>query len=296
MALYNRKSQSGIALLMAILVVVAATAISVAMIHDESFMIRKTSRVQLLDRARLYALGLEDWARLILVRDHKDNKIDDLSEDWAIGIPGLPIEAGYLAGYLEDEQSKFNINNLLASDEAVNRFKRLCKNLEVDSQFIPALLDWMDEDLETRYPDGFEENYETYRVANRIMVDASELRLVNGMTTEIYQQLRPHITALPTTSSINVNTMSDTVFLSLAEDLDAEKFLEAREDDAFTSVEDFVDRLQIPIDETGLSVSTEYFRAFGQVVQADLEYNFETLIFRDSTGSTSVIGRSLSSF
>ena len=39
-----------------------------------------------------------------------------------------------------------------------------------------------------------------------------------------------------------------------------------------------------------------YFRAFGQVVQADLEYNFETLIYRDSNGATSVIGRSLSPF
>jgi len=293
MAPCSQKHQSGIALLMAILVVVAATAISVAMIHDESFLIRKTSRVQLLDRARLYALGLEDWARLILVRDHKDNKIDELNEDWAIGIPGLPIEAGYLAGYLEDEQSRFNINSLLDSEEAVKRFKRLCNNLEVDSQFIPALLDWIDEDLETRYPDGFEENYETYRVANQIMVDVSELLLVNNITPEMYQKLKPHISALPTTSPINVNTMSETVYLSLGDDLDAEQFLSEREKDPFASVEDFIDRLQIPIEESGLSVSTEYFRAFGQVVQADLEYNFETVIYRDSKGDTSVVGRSL---
>jgi len=296
MAFYNRKRQSGIALLMAILVVVAATAISVAMIHDESFLIRKTSRVQLLDRARLYALGLEDWARLILVRDHKDNKIDELNEDWAVGIPGLPIEAGYLAGYLEDEQSKFNINSLLDSEEAVKRFTRLCNNLDVDPLFIPALLDWIDEDFDIRYPDGVEENYDTYRVANRIMVDVSELLLVQHVTPEIYQILKPHIAALPTTAAINVNTMSDTVYLSLGEDLDAEQFLSEREEDPFASIEDFIDRLQIPIEESGLAVSTEYFRAFGQVVQADLEYNFETLIYRDSKGDTLVIGRSLGLF
>jgi len=94
MAPCNRAKQSGIALLMAILVVVAATAISVSMIHDESFLIRKTSRLQLLDRASLYAVGLEDWAQLFLKRDLEDSKIDDLSEDWAVGVPGLPIEAG----------------------------------------------------------------------------------------------------------------------------------------------------------------------------------------------------------
>ncbi len=288
--------QSGIALLMAILVVIAATAISVAMIHDESFLIRKTSRGQLLDRARLYALGLEDWARLILVRDRENSKIDELNEDWAIGIPGLPIEAGYLSGYLEDEQSRFNLNGLPDSEEAVKRFTRLCKNLEVDTAFIPALLDWIDEDMDVRYPDGMEEGYDGYRVANRAMADTSELLLVNNVTAEIYQQLKPHITVLPGATHINLNTMSAAVFRSLQNDLDADRFIEEREDNPFTSVEDFVKRIQLPVVEEGLSVDTEYFRAFGLVVQADLEYHFETLIHRSSEGKTSVVSRSLGQF
>lgn len=292
----KRRQQSGIALLMAILVVVAATAISVSMIHDEAFMIRKTSRVQLLDRARLYALGLEDWARLILKRDQDDTDVDDLSEDWAVGIPGLPIEAGYLAGFMEDEQAKINLNSLLNSEESVKRFTRLCNNLEVDPVFIPALLDWIDEDLDVRYPDGAEEHYDTYRVANRMIADASELLLVKNVTTEMYQQLKPYITALPTTTGININTMSETIFMTLGEDLDSESFLEEREEEAFTSVQQFVERLQIPVEEADLAVSTEYFLAYGQVVQGDLEYNFETLIHRSNEGVTAVISRSLGLF
>ncbi len=281
---------------MAILVVVAATAISVAMIHDESFLMRKTSRGQLGDRAQLYALGLEDWARLILVRDRENNKIDDLGEDWTLGIPGLPIEAGYLSGYLEDEQSRINLNSLLDSEETLKRFTRLCKNLEVDTAFIPALLDWIDEDLDVRYPDGLEDGYDNYRVANRAMTDTSELLLVNNMTTEIYEKLTPYITALPGTTHINLNTMSTMVFQSLEESIDADKLIEEREDNPFTSVEDFVERMQIPLVEEGLSVDTEYFRAFGLVVQGDLEYHFETLIHRDSAGKTQVVGRSLGQF
>ncbi len=292
----SRSRQSGVALLMAILVVVAATAISVAMIHDESFLMRKTSRGQLRDRAQLYALGLEDWARIILARDRKDNKIDDLGEEWVVGVPGLPIEAGYLSGYLEDEQSRINLNSLPESAEAIKRFTRLCKNLEVDTAFIPALLDWIDEDLDVRYPDGMEDGYDGYRVANRAMVDTSELLLVNHVTPEIYEQLKPHITALPATTSINLNTMSEVVFQALEDDLDAYSLTDEREDNPFTSVGDFVKRVQIPLVEEGLSVDTEYFRAFGLVVQGDLEYHFETLIHRDPAGKTTVIGRSLGQY
>ena len=296
MAPCNRARQSGIALLMAILVVVAATAISVTMIHDESFLIRKTSRLQLLDRASLYAMGLEDWAQLFLKRDLKDSKIDDLGEDWAVGVPGLPIEAGYLAGYMEDEQSKFNLNSLLDNEDSVKRLARLCDNLEVDPVFIPALLDWIDEDSDVRYPDGAEELYETYRIANRYMVDISELLLVKNVTPEDYEKLKPFITALPPTSKLNVNTMSDTVFLMLDEELDAQAFLDAREEEPFASVQDFIDRLQIPLEENGLSVSSEYFRAYGQVVQADLEYHFDSLIHRNSNGGTTIINRNLGRF
>ncbi len=296
MAPCNRAKQSGIALLMAILVVVAATAISVSMIHDESFLIRKTSRLQLLDRASLYAVGLEDWAQVFLKRDRKDSKIDDLTEDWAVGVPGLPIEAGYLAGYMEDEQSKFNLNSLLDDKDSVKRLTRLCDNLEVDPAFIPALLDWIDQDSDVRYPDGAEELYETYRIANRYMVDISELLLVKNIKPEDYEKLRPFVTALPPTSKLNVNTMSDTVFLMLDDDLDAKAFLDEREDEPFTSVQNFIDRLQIPLEENGLSVSSEYFRAYGQVVQADLEYSFDTLIYRDSKGGTAIINRSLGQF
>ncbi len=282
---------------MAILVVVAATAISVAMVHDESFQIRRTDRLQLLERSSLYAVSLEDFARLVLQVDHKDSKIDDLTENWALGVPPTPVEAGYLGGFIEDEQSRFNINSLINSQEAVKRFTRLCNNLEVDPVFIPALLDWLDEDLDVRYPDGAEDGYDTYRVANRIMSDTSELLLIKNVDHEMYGKLKPFITALPTTtSSLNINTVSETVYLALHEELDAEAFVQAREEEPFTSVSDFGARMQIPFVEEGLSVNSEYFRAYGQVVQGDLEYNFQSLIYRDRQGATQVVNRTLGLF
>ncbi|MEE8365302.1 MAG: type II secretion system minor pseudopilin GspK [Gammaproteobacteria bacterium] len=293
MACCKSTGQSGIALLSAILVVLVASAIIVSITHQEAFSIRKTSRIQLMDKARLYALGLEDWARLFLSKDRKESSIDHLGEDWAIGIPGLPIEGGFLSGYLEDEQGKFNLNNLLGSEESLNRFNRLCNNLNVDTTFVPALLDWLDEDFEVRYPDGAEENYQTYRVANREMVDISELLLVKNVTPEIYQLLKPHITVLPGATSMNVNTMSETIFLSLGDNLDADAFIEAREEEEFSDLQQMTERLQIPLEEAGLSVSTDYFSAHGQVTLGDQALLFNTLIHRDSAGKTVILSRTL---
>lgn len=285
--------ESGIALLSAILVLVIASVISVSIAHQGAFSIRKTSRIQLMDKARHYALGLEDWARIFLSKDRKDSSVDHLGEDWAIGIPGLPIEGGFLAGYLEDEQAKFNLNNLLGSEESVNRFKRLCNNLNVDTTFVPALLDWLDEDFEVRYPDGAEENYQNYRVANREMVDVSELFLVKNVTPEIFQTLRPHIAALPGPTKLNVNTMSETIFLSLGDDLEADSFIDEREEKEFSDVQDFIQRLQLTLEESGLSVSTNYFSAHGQVTVGEQELSLNSLIYRDSEGKTLIISRTL---
>jgi len=288
--------QKGLALLMAMLIVVITSAIAVSILHEEKFAIRKSSHIQLNDRAALYAIGLEDWARIYLKEDRKDSSIDSLDEYWAGGIPGLPIEGGYLTGYVEDEQARFNLNSLLVSEIALTRFKRLCDNLEIDDSFIPALMDWIDQDFDIRFPDGMEENYENYRVANREMVDISELLLVQNVTPEVYEKLLPHVTALPGTSTLNVNTMSEVIFQSLAPDLDVTKFIEQREDDPYGSVEDFIERLQQPIEVEGLSVDTRFFRTHGQVVQGDQSYFLTSLIYRDEKGQTRVLNRTLGQF
>ena len=180
--------------------------------------------------------------------------------------------------------------------DAISTMFRLLRLLEVDQSFIPALMDWIDADFDIRYPDGMEENYEDYRVANREMVDISELLLVHNVTPEIFEKLQPHITALPGTSTLNVNTMSEVIFLSLAPDLDVTEFTQQREDEPYDSIEEFIERMQIPVQVDGLSVDTRYFRAHGQVMQGEQVYNLASLIYRDPNGSTRVINRTLGQF
>lgn len=298
--------QSGVALLSALLVVSITTALLVSINYEQGFTIRKTTRLQLHDRARLYALGMEDWARIFLQKDRSDNQIDHLGEDWNVGVPGLPIEGGQISGYLEDAQAKFNLNNLLeAADDAENihlkRFTRLCQQLDVDTAFIPALIDWIDEDIDVRFPDGAEDDYyagldSPYRAANTLMVDISELRLVKGVSDEMYRALAPHIAALPKTTTLNINTISETIYSALDENLDEKTFIDEREQGEFNDMSDFSKRMQVNITQDGLAFSTEYFLAAGQVSQGDLVLSMNSLMHRDDQGATTVLHRRLSDF
>ncbi len=292
----SRRKQSGLALLLALMIVVIATTIAVSIIHEEKFTIRKTGHIYTMDRATVLSVGMEDYARVILREDRKDSDVDSLDESWANGVMGQPFQGGFFTGYLEDEQAKFNLNTIVISEVALERFERLCDNLGVDADFIPALMDWIDEDSEIRYPDGMEENYESYRVANREMADISELLLVFNFEAEDYEKLRPYITALPAPSDLNVNTMSKVVFESLGPDGDAGEFIEQREDSVYDSVGDFIERLEFPVQEEGLGVQTKYFRAYGQVTLGEQVYNLSSLIYRDDKGVTTVMNRTLGVF
>jgi type II secretory pathway component PulK len=263
----SRRKQSGLALLLALMIVVIATTIAVSIIHEEKFTIRKTGHIYTMDRATVLSVGMEDYARVILREDRKDSDVDSLDESWANGVMGQPFQGGFFTGYLEDEQAKFNLNTIVISEVALERFERLCDNLGVDADFIPALMDWIDEDSEIRYPDGMEENYESYRVANREMADISELLLVFNFEAEDYEKLS-----------------------------DAGEFIEQREDSVYDSVGDFIERLEFPVQEEGLGVQTKYFRAYGQVTLGEQVYNLSSLIYRDDKGVTTVMNRTLGVF
>ena len=86
------------------------------------------------------------------------------------------------------------------------------------------------------------------------------------------------------------------IFLSLAPDLDVTEFTQQREDEPYDSIEEFIERMQIPVQVDGLSVDTRYFRAHGQVMQGEQVYNLASLIYRDPNGSTRVINRTLGQF
>lgn len=106
---------------------------------------------------------------------------------------------------MQDEERKVNINALRAGD--VDIFVSLMDLLGFDEPTAKtvafSILDWKDEDDELSDPSyGAEEEYygaleRPYRCKNRPFDSQSELRLVRGVTPEIFQALSGYITVFP---------------------------------------------------------------------------------------------------
>lgn len=276
----SARRQRGVAIITAIFYTVLASVLAVSLISTVQLEIRRTGNVIDNDRAYAFGLGVEAWVTQLLLRD--DDKKDSLDEDWAIVLPPITVEGGQIAGRIEDMQGRFNINNLIIegkrSEPDVQRFNRLLQVLGVDGEIAPAIVDWLDEDAEPSFPDGAEdEAYYSqpvpYRAANRPMASASELRLVKGVTPEIYIQLEPFICALPQRTPLNVNTASAQLLATIVDGMslaDGETLIELRDEESFASVDQFLQQEMFKDKERqpeALSVTTEYF-----LVDAQTQY------------------------
>jgi general secretion pathway protein K len=236
--------------------------------------IRRTGSLLHGEQAYSYVLGAESWAQVVLARDLRESAIDTLEEDWSTQPPVSFVEGGAVFGRIIDLQGRFNLNNLVAGgapdNDAIERFKRLLRLLELDETLADPLVDWIDENIEVRFPDGAEdETYmlldTPYRAANLPLADISELRLVKGYSVEVIEKLRPFIVALPEVTPINVNTASAEVLSTIAEDLstsDGEALVDARGEEGFESVDSFLQDPTLNAKNAAaasLSVSSQWF-------------------------------------
>jgi len=300
------KRQRGVALITALLVVSLATVIAVAMATRQHIDVRLTGNLVHGEQAYAYALGAEAWARVILRRDGTQSDHDSLDEDWATALPPLPVEGGQVGGKIEDAQGRFNINNLAMKDgkdpEAdVEYFRRLLEILKLDPALTDALLDWIDADINVRFPDGAEdENYLLgaipYRAANRLMVDPSELRLVKGFDANAVRLLEPYVTALPQRTPINVNTASPVVLLALNKDLtqsDVDAMIAGRGEKGYATVQAFMgqDALAGRQLDPQIDVKSSYFLVHVDVIVGQGQVHLQSLLIRDKGKLPRVIYR-----
>ncbi len=296
----------GVALLTVLLIVAIATVTAVAMASRQQVDIRKTENILRMDQAWQYALGIDDWAIGRLRDDQKENETDSASDSWNEPISATEIEGGEVAARIEDQQGRFNLNNLVQEGKAsapdIARFRRLLEALELNPGLADTLVDWIDSDNQPRFPDGAEDEAymsleSPYRTANTPFAHPSELLLVHGVDKDIYVKLRPHITTLPEPVAINVNTASIPVLMSLAKGLaygDVQQLLMAREETPFASVEEFVAHSAVAgleLSPSGLSASSSYFQVAGDVRIGRTHLRHVALIHRQMDGKIRVIQR-----
>ena len=297
------RRQSGVALITALLVVALATVAAVGMAARQQLDIRRTGNLLHSEQAYTYLLGAESWARVVLADDLRNNQTDSANDDWA-NKPVSLVEGGMVTGTVRDAQGLFNLNSLVVGGQpdnpAIERYRHLLEALDLPVELVDPLVDWLDVDVNVRFPDGAEDQtylllQPPYRSANQPLADISELRLVRGYEPEIIEVLRPHVTVLPGPTPINVNTAPAAVLRSLAPQLsevDGGNLASARaaEPDgvfkdvgSFLALPEFAGK-QPPPDANAVSVGSEWFVFEGQANVGSASARLSSLLHRTSQG------------
>jgi general secretion pathway protein K len=250
-----RKRERGAAIVLALSVVALAALAASAMMVSQGVWIRQIELSAGRSQGNFIIQAGVDWARAVLNHDRHTSDVDHLGEPWALRLPSIPLEngnlAGNLAGYIEDQQARFNLNNLLKNgniDPAqLAIFRRLLSILGLQPVSADMLANWMD-------------------AGRRPLVDVSELARLGSFDEGTRARLGPFVTVLPHFTAVNVNTAAPEVLAAVVKGLglDGARALVVQRDRAyFRSGSEFLGRLPntLTVSAENISVTSGYFMA-----------------------------------
>jgi general secretion pathway protein K len=219
--------QRGIALITAMVLIAIAAVLATAIGFASAMSARRASTMFGADQSLLAGEGAEAMAAYVLKQSATGSATLSLDQPWALAYGPFDLGDGVTLEFaqIEDQQGKFNINNLAAggaSDAAWELlFQQLLVQVGLETKWAGILADWIDVDNTPNTPDGAEDSVylaqtPPYRAANMPVTSISELLALPGFGRDRYDRLKPYITALPPGNSINVCTASGVVLDALS--------------------------------------------------------------------------------
>jgi general secretion pathway protein K len=269
------KRQHGVAIVLAMGVVALAALTATAMMVAQSTWSRQIELTAGHAQAQFILQAGLDWARAVLSDDHRATSVDHLGEPWALRLPPIPVENGSLVGQIEDQQARFNLNNLQKNGKVnpvqLASFRRLLTILAMPQALADALADWIN-------------------AGGRPLIDVAELASVNGFDDGIRARLRPFVSALPRFTGVNANTASPEVLAAVVEGLDldgARSMVAQRERAHFRDFADFFSRLPpgLIVPAENISVNSDHFMATLRVIIGGAQARGVALLARGKSGS-----------
>ena len=270
-------SQAGMAVITAMLLVALAASSATFLLWRQQLWLQQVENLGSRAQADALARGALEWRR----RSGSATSIG-------------PFEAaGAVETAITDAQGLFNLNNLLRagrpSEPDLAAFRRLLALLSLPEALADALLDAIDADSDTTFPGGAEDlDYlamqPARRAPNRSLLDVSSLGRIRGFTAETISRLAPFVSALPESTSINVNTAPAEVLRAAIPGLDestARSIVAERSRTPFDSLDAFraklPDSTRVPPD-LALGVSSSYYLIASRARVGRAEASHRTLV------------------
>ncbi|UTH72283.1 type II secretion system minor pseudopilin GspK [Chromobacterium sp. IIBBL 290-4] len=268
-----RKHQSGMAVIMALLIVALATTAASLVLWQQGLWWHQLENDKSRAQLRLVADAGLGWAMEILRFNNgpAGNGVVALSQLWAQPLPQTEAQGVKVSGSLSDLQGRFNINSLVVNGQTnadqLTFYKRLLTNLQLPSKLsdpvVKALRGGKGEDEKPVGGDAA-----AAPASSHPLLRVEMLRWLPGYTPEVMEKLLPHIAALPSTvNQINVNTATDKVLKTMlpgAGDGNLLVMLKQRQSNYFKDAADFKARLPAPgtvaYPDGGIVTASNYFQ------------------------------------
>lgn len=293
----SRRSQAGIALLTALMVLALAALLAFALLQQSQLMLERSAANERAASASALAEGLFEFALIALERDGGASQVDHREEIWAQPLPPLPVPQGVVTGRIEDLNGRINVNGL-AAERADRRLftrqalSRLLTNLNLNSQLALRIEDAIDADDENN---GGGEDIDflgqrpSARAPNRALTQVAELRNLPGLSEAEYAQIAPFLCAIDPNAPINVNTASWQVLMSLdpgmTEDFAKKMWRQGRAD--FADKTAFVTELtqlggpNLAASQAFIGARSTHFLAHALVKLDGIDYHYKALLNRN---------------
>ncbi|WP_294234609.1 type II secretion system minor pseudopilin GspK [uncultured Sphingomonas sp.] len=229
-----RRSERGAALLTVLILVAVIAVLAATALEKLRLSTRLGGNATAIEQARGYAYAAEALAiiRIGDLLERSQGKVSLLG-GWSDRPFALPLGDGAGGGSavarVTDGGNCFNLNGLaqalpgqagvlIGNAVEVAHFAKLMRLLgipgQVADQVATATSDWIDSDQNPQGGGAEDAVYlardPAYRTGGAMMADVSELRMVNGVTPELYAQLRPWVCTLPEAkpTTVNINTLA----------------------------------------------------------------------------------------
>ncbi len=265
--------QRGAAVLVAMLVVAIAALAASSFMFRSQVEWRRFENLNRMEQAQWVLRAAQQWGATVLLDDARNSSVDHRGEAWATRLPPVEAEGYRMSGLMEDQEGRFNLNNLVANGEVDRQqlaiFVRLLSALRLPENLAVAVADWIDADDVPFNANSVDSAYYAdlptpYRATNQALININELLRVKGMDRNTLSVLRPFITVLPTRTPVNVNTASPEVLVALVQGLSSEEaysMVAKRERAYYRNITDFQQALPsgMTAPASGISVSSQYF-------------------------------------